>query len=485
MYLNSTVRLMVVLQALAQSTYSSATLPSVHSTANLPSVTLSQYDQIRAEVNGSLSISLLHQWMVDTNANTFSFLLWDTDGHQYRDMVRFLNASQNFKVNGQAIKVWCTLIPPSETEPVGPPPPPPPGGCIKCPVSHPFLYGCGGPCGGAGGFCCPVPSIDGEHCPGSGECCLTPRPGEGCEDVKRCGINPTNRTVCPPSPSTHSSNRVDTSVDNIYPAGAQKCSVPADSPITPFNESSLIDSSKGWKGCNDYTGWGKILGLLAKQFPQLVALNIDDFSSNVPHVFNNETVASIRTGLAGRVKLIPTHYYVTTEGQGRFVFDVYPWLASATDGVLFYFRNDKEGQQECGNPSSADGGLCTPPGEVGYEFASTRHVNGPTPCTSCCLSGSRAEISLKNIASEIDDFANALPTSHPLHIGLYFSAYSHCVPPSPTYDREALLAALAHPKVTGATVYITQVPQLPCQGSALDTDKGCIVQAIFKNHSSL
>ena len=54
-------------------------------------LTLSQYDQVAAEVNGTLDVVKLQQWMTETNANTMSFLLWDTDGHQYLDMVRRLN----------------------------------------------------------------------------------------------------------------------------------------------------------------------------------------------------------------------------------------------------------------------------------------------------------------------------------------------------------------------------------------------------------
>jgi hypothetical protein len=149
---------------------------------------------------------------------------------------------------------------------------------------------------------------------------------------------------------------------------------------------------------------------------------------------------------AGGVKLIPTHYY---GNSGKLVFKTYPWLAAATDGVLFYFRNDKGGQTECGEPSAANGGLCTPPknqrvqrvqrtsdsqllemaGGGGMEGASSvlltgaggDTTRGTVPCTTCCLSGARAELSLKNINSEIADFAAALPPSHPLHIGVYFS----------------------------------------------------------------
>ena len=71
-------------------------------------VTLSQYDQVGAEVNGTLDVALLQQWLTETNANTMSFLLWDTDGHQYLDMVRFLQSSADFKVGGHPIKVWVS-----------------------------------------------------------------------------------------------------------------------------------------------------------------------------------------------------------------------------------------------------------------------------------------------------------------------------------------------------------------------------------------
>ena len=325
-------------------------------------------------------------------------------------------------------------------------------------------------------------SPDGDHCPNSGECCLSPIPGAtGCEGVARCGTNPANKPACPPP-----TRRVPLSRRGLAPPppGAERCSVPADSPLTTFNESSLVDSTKGWRGCDDYVGWGKILGKLAKQFPQLVALNIDDFSDNIPRIFNETSVPEIRKGLDGRVALIPTHYYGGSK-PGDFVLQAHPWLAhgpSSTDGALFYFRNDKEGQQQCGHPSSANGGLCTPPTEATTIIADG-DFSDPVPCTSCCLSGKRAEISLKNIGSEIADFAKALPADHPLHIGLYFGGYSHCATPSPDYDREALIAALSNPAVSGATIYTTEVPQVKCNGggAAVRADKGCIVKDVFRN----
>jgi len=54
---------------------------------------LGQYDQVwsngnysgDAERHGRLDTGLLLRWLNETNSNTMSFLLWDTDGHQYLD----------------------------------------------------------------------------------------------------------------------------------------------------------------------------------------------------------------------------------------------------------------------------------------------------------------------------------------------------------------------------------------------------------------
>ena len=141
-----------------------------------------------------------------------------------------------------------------------------------------------------------------------------------------------------------------------------------------------------------------------------------------------------------------------------------------------YFRNDKEGQQQCGNPSAANGGLCTSPNHTVVAAA----ASGATlPCTQCCLSGVRAELSLPNIGAEIADFVKVMPASHPLHIGIYFGGYSHCATPSAAYTKAALLAVLHNPAVSGATIYTTETPRVACDGPNATGDKGCIVKEVF------
>ena len=88
---------------------------------------------------------------------------------------------------------------------------------------------------------------------------------------------------------------------------------------------------------------------------------------------------------------------------------------------------------------------------------------------------------MPSLAGEIADFAAAMPSGHPLHVGLYFSGYSHCGTPSPKYDYEALSTVLALPSVSGATVYTLEHPAGECAApsGAVPSDKGCIVREVF------
>ena len=311
-------------------------------------------NQIRVNVTGLMEL------LRATHANSFSFLLWSTNGREYLDLVRVLSLTANQRVDGVQFTMWVTLIPPSEAP-----------------------------------------------------------------------------------------HRL-------------KCSIPADSPLTPFNESLLFNASLGAYGCLDYAAWAQVLGRLGQIWPHLYAVNIDDFSSN-GGTFTQELLVRMRTGLSGHVKLIPTFYY----GRTKFVLAAAPYLGNLTDGILFYFRNERVGQAQCRENISS----------VGAPNA----CNAPTNCTMPCLSGTCAERSVQNVPAEIADFVAALPLGHPIHIGVYFTSYHGCDAPSANYSREVISAALALPAVTGATVYITQRPARVAPGycGPHSDDKGCVVREVF------
>lgn len=325
---------------------------------------LVQYDQFKvprepASRGGTqTNVTGLIEWLRDTHANAFSFLLWDTNGAAYLDFVRVLSLTSGIRVDDVLFRLHVTLIPPSEA-----------------------------------------------------------RPSAG-----------TNIT---------------------------RCSVPADSPLTSFNESALFNASLGNRGCLDYVAWCDVISRLGQRWPHLDAINIDDFSSNTGTTFTQPYLSKMRAALAGSVRLIPTFYY--GHGPKDFTLDTRPYLRNLTDGVLFYFRNNREGQQGCAADS------CGTPG-----------------CSLPCLDGTCAERSVPNLPVEIADVASRLPPNHPLLVGIYFTAYNGCAQPSVDYNREVLAAALALPSVAGATIYITQHPHdQPASCTAASSDKGCVVRLGF------
>lgn len=102
-----------------------------------------------------------------------------------------------------------------------------------------------------------------------------------------------------------------------------------------------------------------------------------------------------------------------------------------------------------------------------------------TVASHASLAGECAGASLRNLPVEVHDFATLLPKGHPLFVGLYFTPYHSCDPPSARYDEHALAAALALPQVSGATVYTFESPSDISSCTAGSTDKGCIVRDVF------
>jgi hypothetical protein len=294
---------------------------------------------------------LLEEWLTQTHANTYSFLLWDTTGDDYLDLVRFLDATKAFCVDGRQLRVWVTLIPPSEVK----------GG---------------------------------------------------------------------------------------------KCSMAAESPLTPFSESSYFTGGLP-SSCSDYEGWAALLGDLAAQYPHLVAVNVDDFTHNVPDPFDGPLLARMESKLRQKapwMNLSPTAYYRAPGGTP--VPEAFPDLGLALDSFLFYFRNDKQGQGPCSS--------CPPPGSCAY----------------ACLNGTCAEKTVVNAPGEIADLAAALAPGRKLHVGVYATGHSACGTPTAKYVHDLLTTALEDSHVTGATVYTLKHPADPCTSE----DMGCVVQDVFGSH---
>jgi hypothetical protein len=76
------------------------------------------------------------------------------------------------------------------------------------------------------------------------------------------------------------------------------CNPPTDSPLTPFNETEIFAGGN----YTSYDRWGILAGELAAWAPHLVALDIDDFSSNIGpgKIFTGTTVAQITSNMRAR-----------------------------------------------------------------------------------------------------------------------------------------------------------------------------------------
>lgn len=86
-----------------------------HSRTTALANTLAQYaGEPHPEEGGPADIDTLIEWLLTTHANAYSYLLWDITGQDYLDFVRFLDATRELCVDGRQMRVWVTLIPPTE-----------------------------------------------------------------------------------------------------------------------------------------------------------------------------------------------------------------------------------------------------------------------------------------------------------------------------------------------------------------------------------
>jgi hypothetical protein len=236
------------------------------------------------------------------------------------------------------------------------------------------------------------------------------------------------------------------------------CSVPANSPLTPFNETALFNQSMGYHGCNDYLAWSKLVGLLSVQFPALNYLNVDDLVWNSA-TFTPAVVKEMVRLVRPNARLVPVVYYAMLEAAA----------ALPLDGMLYYFRNDKAG----GCPAT-----CAP--------ARLHNCSRSWP-TQGCLGGRCAELTVGNVAGEIADVRAAIKPDMPIHVGVYVSAHQpggfNCSSPSADYGRLVLEAALVLPEISGVMAYRMQTSPTPQRAgihAAFDGfNSGCPVQTPF------
>jgi hypothetical protein len=212
--------------------------------------------------------------------------------------------------------------------------------------------------------------------------------------------------------------------------------------------------------CKDLLAWASLLGRLARDFPHLVAVGIDDFSDSLgaDHStidcttefrdrmeFNQDCIAQIEARLRSQapwLNFVPTvyHDYYERRQSDKNWAD----LGLTLDSMLFFFRNEEHG--------------------------------------TCIDWTSDCERTVNNAPDEIRDMGELLPAGRKLQVGMYFAGCSTCslsalpddrnTPPRIRYDYDLARLALNMPAVGGAMAYGLQTPPRIC--SNLDPQKNCL-----------
>ena len=250
------------------------------------------------------------------------------------------------------------------------------------------------------------------------------------------------------------------------------CLAPPDDPRTPFDDHGFFDPEQGYQ---DYVGgWGRLIGALAKRYPKLVSVNVDDLTPNVGpdgagKAFTPATLATMTAEMRREtpwVSLVSTCYYRL--GSDLPVAARYPDLPLLLDAPLFYFRNDKQGPGPCADGTVCPWGPRSPPGQM--------HTTGG------CLAGACADPTVKNAPGEVADMVAWLPPGRELQVGFYATVHSTLGAPTANYTAQLMPILLGLDGVSGVVVYCMQVPEGPCDGGQAPLyggDKGCVVKDAF------
>jgi len=263
-----------------------------------------------------------------------------------------------------------------------------------------------------------------------------------------------------------------------------ECSMPENSPLTPFNEATLFPApfQPGTHTCDNLPAWGNLLGQLAVLYPHLVSIGFDDFSHRLdPEEYppsppeqisiTTDEIARLQSYVRAQaewVSFAPTVYY---DGGGfTFLGDRVADLGRLVDTFVYFFRNDKAGACESGCDTGATP-LC---------------AGG---CPDSCLAGACAERTIKNAPAEFCDMRSLLPRGRKMQLGIYFSQHCTCGTPSTAYAYDLARLVTLRPWLgfNGLTAYQmpSPNPSKPCSGSNYldDDNKFCAVQRLFSGVS--
>ena len=208
------------------------------------------------------------------------------------------------------------------------------------------------------------------------------------------------------------------------------------------DERALFSGGPSNPNANDYPAWFKLLGILANKYPNLVAINIDDFShdaveTGTSKTFNRVVLGKMMKNLREHnedIAFLPTAYYsITTSGM--------LWLREYTDGFIFYFRNEKYKNNT----------IISPPDVT--RSGTSWNMHGAVVLPSSEIAGGQNYIN-----TEINDFSTWMANSNRLlFLGIYASTHSQSRTAPTAFTTDKLMGhAKTNANCDGLMIYTTQ-----------------------------
>ena len=214
------------------------------------------------------------------------------------------------------------------------------------------------------------------------------------------------------------------------------------------DERALFSGGPSNPNANDFPAWFKLLGILANKYPNLVAINIDDFSHNVVETgtskaFNRIVLGKMISNLRAQnenIAFLPTAYYALTTSPSLL------WVREYTDGFIFYFRNEK----------NKDNTIISPPDVT--RSGTGWNMHGAVVLPSSEIAGGKNYIN-----TEINDFSNWMAnTNRFLFLGIYASTHSQSTTAPTAVTTDKLMGhAKTNANCDGLMIYTTQSPASP------------------------
>jgi hypothetical protein len=259
-------------------------------------------------------------------------------------------------------------------------------------------------------------------------------------------------------------------------AAGGKCLPPTDDPRTPWNETSLFSPELGYL---DYAAWADLAGKLAGRYPQLTAVNVDDFShdAGIGQPFPPDLVARMTSAMRAQgapwMGLTTCMYYSQDD---TFSYGLWPDLPMVVDGLTFAFRNELQGSGPC---------TCDTP-ERQCPWGPRQKECPKSLGAGGCLAGACADSTVLNAPLEVAHMSTRLPAGRPMIFCFYATGHSSLGQPTAAYVAALLDMANHLPAVDGVMVYTikaTPAANVECKGLSpplYGGEMGCIVRAAFQ-----